>query len=85
MSCRGQPCGARGFNGGLLKDTYNLGLKLRKFHGEHAAAGMKDEIGAGWQQVDMTAKRFSYATLNAVALVGFAEHFAHREADSRGR
>jgi len=46
---------------------------------------MKDEVGAGRQQFNMTAKRFSHAALDAVALVGFAKHFAYSEPDSCDR
>ena len=68
---------------GLFKDTQNLSLKLREFHGEHDAAGVQDEIEARGQEIDVAAQRLAHAALDAVALVGLADHFAYSEADAR--
>ena len=67
----------------MFQNTHNLRLKLRKFHGEHAAARMEDEIEAGGQQIDVAAQSLAHAALDAVALVSLAQHFAHGEADAR--
>ena len=68
-----------------VKDTHDLGFKFREFDGEHSAAGMKDEIEAGGEQIDMAAQGLAHAALDAIALVGLAEHFACGEADAAGR
>jgi hypothetical protein len=45
---------------------------LREFHREHDAARMEDEIASLGQQADVAAQRFAHASLDAVALSGFA-------------
>jgi hypothetical protein len=46
---------------------------------------MEYVIASTGQQVDMAAQRFPHAALDAVALSGFAQHFAHGETDTRSR
>ena len=77
--------GALGIGLGLFKNTHNLRLKLRKFHGKHVAARMEDEIHSHGQQVGVAAQGLAHAALDAIALVGFAHHFAHSEPDARRR
>ena len=76
---------ARGFRSGLFKNTHNLRLKLRKFHGEHVAAGMEDEIEARWKQAGVAAQSLSHAALDAVTFVRLADYLADGEADARPR
>ena len=68
---------------GLFKNTHNLRLKFRKFEGQHVAAGMEDEIETDRQQIDVAAQSLAHAALDAIAFVGFAQNFAHCEADAR--
>ena len=68
---------------GLFKDTQNLSLKLREFHGEHDAAGVQDEIEARGQEIDMAAERLAHAALDAIALMGLADHLTYSEANAR--
>ena len=74
---------ARRLGPGLFKDTHNLRLKLHKFHSEHIAARMEDQIEALGQKVDVAAQSLAHAALDAVALVSLAQHFADGEADAR--
>ena len=67
----------------LCKDTHDLVLKFRKFHGEHHAARMEDQIEAGRQQIDVTAQRFAHAPLDAIAFMSLAHDFARGESDAR--
>ena len=76
-------CAARRLGPGLLKNTHNLRLKFREFHGEHDAAGMKDQIEARGQQIHVAAQGLAHAALDAVALMGLAQHLARGEADAR--
>ena len=68
---------------GLLKDTHNLALELRKFHRENSAARVQDEVEARGQKIDMAAQSLAHAALDAVALVSLAHDFAYGEADAR--
>jgi hypothetical protein len=72
-----------GFGLGLLKDTDNLTLKLREFHGEDRAPRVQDEIETRRQKIDVSAQDLAHAALDAIALVGFAYDFANGEADAR--
>jgi hypothetical protein len=67
----------------LLKDTHNLGFKFREFHGQHTTARMKDQIEAGGKKIGVAAESLAHAPLDAVALVGLAHNFAHRESHTR--
>ena len=67
----------------LLKDTHNLRLKFREFHGEHGAARMEDQIAALGQQIHMAAQGLAHAALDAVALMRLAQHLAGGEPDAR--
>lgn len=78
-------CPARRLGGGLFKDTQNLALKLRKVHGEHDAARMKDEIAAWRQEIDVATESLAHAALDAIAFVGLADDLADRETDARCR
>jgi hypothetical protein len=81
--CVTRHAGRFGFR--LMKDTHNLGLKFRKIESEHVAAGMEDEIAIVGQQVHMAAQGLAHATLNEVAFMGVAEHFACSKADAGTR
>jgi hypothetical protein len=67
----------------LMKDTHNLGFKFRKFESEDDPAGMKDQIAALRQQVDVATQSLSHAALDAIAFMGFTQNLARSEADAR--
>jgi hypothetical protein len=66
----------------LLKNTYNLRFKFRKFEGEDRAAGMKDQVAALRQHVHVAAQSLSHAALDAVAFMGFTQNLTGGEADA---
>jgi hypothetical protein len=46
---------------------------------------MEDEVEANGKQIYVTAQNVAHAALDAIALVGLAEHLAGREPDARAR
>jgi hypothetical protein len=56
---------------------------LREFDGEHCATRVKDDVKTWRKQIDVAAQSFAHAALDAIALSGFAQHFANGEADAR--
>ena len=67
----------------LSKDTHDLGFEFREFDGEHRPARMEDQVEAGGKQIHVTAQHFAHAALDAIALVGLAEHLAGGEPNAR--
>jgi len=67
-----------------MKNTHDLRFKFRKFESEDGFAGMKDQIAALRQQIDVAAQRFSHAALDAIAFMSFTQNLAGSEADARG-
>ena len=74
---------ARRFGLGLLKDTHDLCLKFREFDCQYRAAGMEDQIAPCGQQINMAAQGLAHAALDAVALMGLAQHLAGGQPDAR--
>ena len=66
-----------------MKNTHNLGFEFRKFERHDSAARMQYEIEALGKQLHMTAQGLAHAPLDAVALMGLAQHFARGQAYAR--
>ena len=66
---------------GLFENTQNLCFKFPKFHGEHRAPRMKNQVAAFREHLCVAAQSFSHAALDAIALMRFAENFASSEPD----
>lgn len=71
-------CGAR-----LLQNTHNLGLQFGKFHRQHGAPWMENEIEARGQQVNVQAQRLAQTPLDAIAVMRLAQHLAYGQAYAR--
>jgi hypothetical protein len=67
----------------LPKDAHNFCLKFGEFDGQHCAAGMENQIAALGKHLDVVAQDFAHAALDAVAFMGFADHFAHSKPNAR--
>src|SRR5208337_2590215 len=66
----------------MLKDTHDLGFEFLEIHGEHRAARMEDKVAARRQQVEVTAQSLFHASLDAIALMSFAQHLSGGEANA---
>jgi hypothetical protein len=66
-----------------MKETHDLCFKFGEFEGKDDAARMQDEVEAPGQQIDMAAESLSHAALDAIAFMGFAQHFADGETNAR--
>ena len=74
---------ARCFRIGLSKNTHDFCFEFREFDPKDGTAWMKDQVASRGEQIDMAAQHFAHAALDAIALVGFPEHFACSQSNTR--
>jgi hypothetical protein len=65
------------------KNPGNFALQCGELSTEHDPAGMQHHVDIARQQRQVEPHRFAHATLDAVALDGFAQDTASRQTDAR--
>ena len=73
---------ARGLGICLFENTHDFGFEFREIHGEHNSPGVQDQVVSRGNERDMAAQRLAHAALDAIAVVGFAQHLTRGEADA---
>lgn len=67
---------------GDAKDGGEVAGEVGEGSGEDGTAGMEDEVGGDREEGEVGADEGSAASLDAVAIVGFAEGFGNGQADA---